>query len=181
MHLSIKTGEIMIFYTDYERTIRFIAKIMLIFGLVMFIPLLIVGLTAVPLFWEKEGVEQWQKMIVGGFLLAGLVEILISVYRLNRVVDYVVINEEEKIITHFRKKKVIKAFNFSDLNHLLINCENRDNSDNSSTAAVTYYHVRLPDLKRISLYENTDLAKARKKAEEFAKIFNIEIKDKTDN
>ena len=169
----------MVFYTDYERTIRFIAKIMLIFGLVMFVPLLIVGLTAVPLFWEKEGVVQWQKMIIGGFMLAGLLEILISVYRLNRVVDYVVINPEEKVITHFRKKKVIKALNFSDLNHLLINCENRGNSDNSSTDSVTYYHVRLPDLKRISLYEDTDLKTVKKRAEEFARILSTEIKDET--
>ncbi|MGM0600661.1 MAG: hypothetical protein ACQETH_12695 [Candidatus Rifleibacteriota bacterium] len=169
----------MVVYTEYERGMRFIAKIMLIFGLVMFIPLLIVGLTAVPLFWEKEGIENWQKMIVGGFLLAGLIEILIATYRLNRVVDYAVINPEEKVITHFRKKKVLKALNFADIDHLLINSNAPHNTDSYGNSSVKYFYVRLPEMGRLSIYENTDLAKVTAKAKELADLFGAEIKNET--
>jgi hypothetical protein len=159
--------------TEHERTIRFIAKIMLVLGLAMLIPLVILSLTALPLFWEKEGIDTGARIFLSVFLLAGFLAVLMSIYRLCKVVDYVVINTDEKVIAHFRKKKIVNALKFSDIDHLLIN--RHIQRSNNSIATTTSYHIRVPELKRISIFESTSLKNVIAKAEELADLMGLKI------
>jgi hypothetical protein len=96
-----------------------------------------------------------------------------SIYRLCKVVDYVVINTDEKVIAHFRKKKIVNALKFSDIDHLLIN--RHIQRSNNSIATTTSYHIRVPELKRISIFESTSLKNVIAKAEELADLMGLKI------
>lgn len=165
----------MIIRTEFERFMHFFSKILLVFGLVISIPFIIVAFTEVPLFHAAPDIEPWQRVVIGSILAGGLLLVIFPAIRLFRKKHYIDIDPQTKTITLYRKKTPRKSLSFSDIDHLFIDGVMQSSVDSTSAMKYLTYHIRVPEMDNVSLWDGKGQPAARKKAKELAELMGVGI------
>lgn len=162
----------MIFFTERERGIHFISKIMMVFGLAILIPFIILAFTALPLFGETAfGL----KLLVAAMIVGGLSLFLISLRRTLLVLDYIEIDPQTRTITLFEKKQPTRSGQYSESDALIVDREDRSSVDSGDPNTYAYFHIRLSAFDRASIYESRGELNALRKAKELGETMGIKV------